>query len=390
MSNANILTMKKTISFLFALAILTSPILVFAQSVMQTSLKPGEHKVGFIHKTELDRSRTFTNDRNPVAGTHGYRSINMGIWYPANISDDNKPVVYSDYVELLKIDRGLTDQYITGFINTPNPDKELTSETWAYHAAEAESGPFPVIVYAASFNAPTFENSVLFEYLASYGYVVVSIPSIGSEGFDMTADLKGIEAQTRDIEWVIGQLHTLPYVNMDQLTVMGFSWGGMTNVMAKMRHNKIKALISMDGSISYFYDLFKTSPYADMSKVDVPFLFLGQKIFEMDRAGFRDSTVLFGDFYRDISNSDAQLVRFTNLAHQNFGSHFIKLRARDPQGDSSQELINQGYTTAAIYIHHFLDAHIKDDSKAKEFLLKNPDEIDAASDITEILRKSPD
>lgn len=51
-------------------------------------------------------------------------------------------------------------------------EKEL--KTNAIKDAKAVEGSFPVVVYAPSIEAPSFENSVLCEFLASHGYIVIA------------------------------------------------------------------------------------------------------------------------------------------------------------------------------------------------------------------------
>ena len=72
-------------------------------------------------------------------------------------------------------------------------------------SADAEAGKraLSVLIYAPSDSSVSWENADLCEYLASHGYVVLASPSMGVSTRDMTDDLDGINAQARDISFLI-------------------------------------------------------------------------------------------------------------------------------------------------------------------------------------------
>jgi hypothetical protein len=63
-------------------------------------------------------------------------------------------------------------------------------------------------------------------YLASHSYVVIAGPDMGATTRSMTMDLEGVEAQARDISFLIGFARTLPDADVSELAVAGFSWLG--------------------------------------------------------------------------------------------------------------------------------------------------------------------
>ena len=46
---------------------------------------------------------------------------------------------------------------------------------------------------------------------------------------------------------MISFAHTLPHADLDRLTVIGFSMGGISNVYATMRDDLIRTLVGLDG-----------------------------------------------------------------------------------------------------------------------------------------------
>jgi dienelactone hydrolase len=141
----------------------------------------------------------------------------------------------------------------------------LTEPLRSARDVPAARGRFPVVIYAASDSAVSWENADLCEYLASQGYVVIASPSMGVNTRDMTDDVPGIEAQARDISFLITYAKTLPDADVSEVAVVGFSWGGISNLFAAARDQRIDALVALDGSMRYFPGLVKQAGYEPVS-----------------------------------------------------------------------------------------------------------------------------
>lgn len=111
--------------------------------------------------------------------------------------------------------------------------------------------------------------------------------------------------------------------------------------------------------------------------MNVPLLFLTQKnwSFEMLNSFDLNTSGITDNFYNSLKYSDAHLVTFNQLVHQNFGSAFIKLKERNPIfGEGGQEEVNQGYEWVCRYVLNFLDAYLKNDAKGLAFLQNKPEQ----------------
>ncbi|MBA3971757.1 MAG: prolyl oligopeptidase family serine peptidase, partial [Bacteroidetes bacterium] len=109
---------------------------------------------------------------------------------------------------------------------------------------------FPIVVYSPSYQASSVENFALCEFLASQGFVVISSPSRGTENrFLDGGTTRDIETQARDIEFLINEISNKTYADVNNLAVIGFSFGGISNVLAQMTDKRIKAIVCLDGSI---------------------------------------------------------------------------------------------------------------------------------------------
>ena len=78
----------------------------------------------------------------------------------------------------------------------------------------------------------------------------------------------GVNAQARDISFLIGYAQTLPNTDMSELAVAGFSWGGISNLFAAARDNRIDALVALDGSMRYYPGLVKTAGDVHPDQID--------------------------------------------------------------------------------------------------------------------------
>lgn len=361
-----------------------------AQSVMTFDLPAGQYGVGFKTNTIYDEERTYEylGDGQDAADIkEGARPIHLSIWYPAEVGGQQK-MKYGHYLDLFKRDRERTAAYISGFVNNGKEEEERNAVTWAVLDAEGQSGKFPVVIYAPSFNAPSFENSVLCEYLASHGYIVIASPSQGNKNRLMTADYLGANAQAKDIEVLMEYMKDYPSADWDKMAIMGFSWGGLSNVIAQMRNNTIDAILSLDGSVTYFYNAFKQWPGTDLDKVNVPFMLMAQKSFR-PKMFIRGDSVNTQAPFDSSKYSSSYLLKYKELVHQNFGAHFVKLRARDYSLESDQVLINKSYQTVSQYALNFFDAHLKKKSKSSKFLRNTPEQNGVQNGLMTIERKKP-
>src|ERR1700722_19942016 len=242
--------------------------------------KHGPNAVGLKVVEQYDFSRAYRplTDQlgKPYQGERA-RPLQTLIWYPAQKSS-GKPMTVGDYGTLLATETSFGrpelsadwKQWIDGMKPT------LKDSMWAVRNAPLLAGRFPVVIYAPSLSSMSWENADSCEYLASHGYVVVASPDMGATSRNMTVDLAGIDAQAQDISFLIGYAQTLPNTEMSQIAVAGFSWGGISNLFAAARDNRIHALVALDGSMRYFPGLVKAATDVHPDQMTIPMLFFTQ------------------------------------------------------------------------------------------------------------------
>lgn len=389
----------------FVLAALSQQVAA-QESALVFTLPFGSYAVGFKSANQYDYSRSFEkyNMEGRLINEGGARPIQTSIWYPTVDDGKTLPMLYEDYAYLVANEAGfpeLTEEMKTnakkilrGFYRSPEArfENEMAAKTNVIKDAKPAPGSFPVVVYAPSLSSQSFENSVLCEYIASHGYIVVASPCMGTRSRAMTDDLVGMETQALDIGFLISFMRGYPHADAERLAVMGFSWGGISNVMAKMRNDNVKALVCLDGSIRYYPKLFKESPFADMSKINVPLLLLAQKNWSFEELDSLDlgTSSITDNFYNSLKYSDAYLVTFNHLWHQNFASSYIKLKERNPDflNERGQEEVNHSYEWVCRYVLNFLDAYLKNDAKGLAFLKNKPEQNGIAPYVVTVQSKT--
>ena len=242
--------------------------------------KPGPRSVGLKVVEQYDYSRIYrpsTDDLGKPFQGERARPLQTLIWYPGEKSNA-RPMTVGDYANLAATETSFGKPQMTAADKQWIAAMTLTLATplWAVRDAPVAPGRFPVVIYAPSFSGWSWENADLCEYLASYGYVVIASQGAGETSREMTQDVAGINAQARDISFLIGYAQTLPNTDMSAIAVAGFSWGGISNLFAAARDNRIDALVALDGSMRYYPGLVKQAGDVHPEQMTIPLLFFTQ------------------------------------------------------------------------------------------------------------------
>ena len=369
------------------LAILITAILLTTISNGQTTLKKidlnfGNYSVGFKHYIIFDSTRTYSriydynNQKTP-------RPIPTSIWFPSQQNIDGKEQLkVLDYLEILKEEEEWeylpNDQILNWFYyaNTPDNQGHLKEKTTAYLGLVFADDKFPVIVYAPSYQASSIENFALCEYLASHGYIVISSPSRGTDTRWFGGNnAKEMETQARDVEFLIKEVSKFPAANFNKIATIGFSFGGLSNVLTQTRNDKINAVVSLDGTERYQYKLLKKSPFFEPKKIDIPYIHMAQK--DIPKEVLKEDNIdseLNSKFqlYDSITNSNVYKLKFHNLTHSYFSTLGVLFQQRDKRQDKNDSEIMESYKWVSVYTLNFLNTYLKNDESALKFIENNP------------------
>lgn len=350
---------------------------------------PGAHAVGLRIVQQYDRTRLYKGAVDLATGepSQGERTrpIQALVWYPA--ARGGKPVRFRDYLDTIATEddftrdaaqvRRMTELRIDANAGARRAAllRELARPMLAVRDARPAPGKYAVVIYAPSFSAAASENTDLCEHLASLGYVVLASPSQGAHARAMTIDLEGLETQAADIAWLIAHAGTLEQADTGRVAVVGFSWGGLANVLAAAKDGRIRALVSLDGSVrSYpkFVDGGKdAASYVTPARVAVPMLFLGQRPKTVEELN-RVETGTHFSFLNQMTYSDVINVSLLPMKHADFSSYYLRVAQDDAFGDYTRDEIALAHSWAMRYVARFLDAYLKNDGAALAFVTGTP------------------
>jgi hypothetical protein len=336
-------------------------------------LEPGPYSVGFHSSIALDGSRKYDGRRG--------RPILLDVWYPA-VHSAETGLAYAQYLRIPKdgahpwfqerLESYIRDVVRDDLFHTKaeaSLDTEgraglarlLTARTTAHLDAAPVAGRFPVVLYHSGAGGSFEDNSVLFEYLASNGYVVVSSAFQSPFPELIGNNIGGIERSGPDLDFIAAQVRGWPYADAAKLAAMGHS-AGAQNMMLWIgsRNCPARALVSLDTTMEYDENLalhkLMRDAMAKRTGPRIPVILFAQA----DRnPGFR----AFDRYLRDAPHYEA---RVAGVSHDGFVMHGYLGRAllRTPDAES----VRRSYEELCRTIRVFLDATLKGDGAAAQTL----------------------
>lgn len=364
------------------LAVLGLADIVSAQPNFTRTNPAGPYTVGLRVVEQYDRSRAYRGVTDAYSGqpTEGERArpIQTLIWYPAE-KGTGSAVHAEDYLRLgatadefghAPAERArLEAAYVRSRVHALSPERaraELAAPMLAYRDARPTAGSFPVVIYAPSYRADASENADLCEHLASQGYVVIASPSIGQTPGGMTDDLEGAAAQVGDIEFLIGYAHDLPQADTRRLAVIGYSWGGLANVMAAARDSRILALVALDGSVRTYPAVIAQSRFLTPARVTAPMLYVAAAPKQVE--DLSPDVNAETSFLNRLKYADLYRVTLAPYVHANFSVMGQRFMADDAYGNYDKDELSAANGWLERYVHNFLDGYLKGDSAGRAFL----------------------
>lgn len=335
-----------------------------ATSPFWGQLQPGPHRVGFETVEVLDYSRPFHS-----AGPHRARPIALSIWYPAASDASGARIPFAHYVGETGRDTFVERLHLTGLAaSSTEVDAILEASTTAYASASRAEGPFPVLVFAGGLTAPSYSNTVLCEYLASHGYISLSLPSLPRRQ-DTTSeyDQLALDTQIRDMEFAIHSVHDYDQADIRRLGLVAWSLGGVSQALLQMKNPDVRAVVSLDAATGYEYGrrLLEDSIFFEPSAATAPFFHAtaSRETEGPTRKSFR--------YFETMVRGEAYLLILEGATH----AQFTALASAVPYGilaRDGSEAARTRYHLLCLYVRHFLDATLKRDPAARDFLSVAP------------------
>ncbi|MFT0801357.1 Platelet-activating factor acetylhydrolase plasma/intracellular isoform II [Bacillus swezeyi] len=350
----------------------------------------GAYSVGTktFHFVDQDRNETLTKDPDDK------RELIVQVWYPAEDSHGLKQA------PLFPDDQNTFHRYIEVFaaeFNLP----AFALDYWRYIKTNsyenAEISPtddrYPVVMISHGFGTSRLLHASQAENLASHGFIAVAIdhtystmatafPDGRVTGLTTEQYMNGVSENsgklgniwTQDAGFVINQLEKLNdsdfkgKLDMNNIGMMGHSFGGATAFNAAYTNQKIKAGINMDGSL---YD-------ADGKQaISKPFLFMESS----DFLKIRDKAMSGNISDEEIKNSGLTKEEFNNMieerkkeykiidqasmvyikgaAHYNFTDFQLYSKLLKPIGMTGEIDGERGADIVNEYVVDFFNKHLK-------------------------------
>src|SRR5260221_840465 len=262
-----------------------------AQSVMSplwAGLESGPHRVGFQSYWTRDRSRSWRAAFDLTAAqlpVDPMRPVRINIWYPATSGRSGAPMLFRDYLGSARTagfeedekrvrsdDLGGKGTGLRGLIASDSAFQRLMLAPVAAHRDAAPlPGKFPVVVYSLGQGDYTQENIPLCEFLASRGYIVISVPQLGTSprrSVMFIHDPPSYDGQVRDLAFALATvLHDFPTADRSRIGTVGMSMGGVYSLLLALHYNgAVQVVVGLDPSFidqqpSYVYKYWEAPEF---------------------------------------------------------------------------------------------------------------------------------
>lgn len=353
---------------------------VLAQQSDKLGLDPGAYPVGFQLLTEHDRSRSvIANDGATYA-----RPIRVYVWYPAKAA--SKPIRFGRYAALAEDDiwpaeiSGRTRDVLKfsrgPLVRSLDPlalEALLLRPLLAEENAKSAPGRFPLIAIGLGlyYESPiTFAD--LAEYLAGRGFVVVTVPLVGTNSALVRIDAQDLETQARDLEFAIARARQLPFARTDRLGVLGFDMGGMAGLILAMRDPSVDAFASLDSGILYPHPsgLPQASPSYDVEALRVPWLHAASP----HASGERPQDPSVKSLFDAAVHSNRYLLVTEGMEHVDFTSYALIEGRRAVPGywaKAGPDGVHR-HAIVADFVAHFFAAFLRADAPSVAWITRDP------------------
>lgn len=319
----------------------------------------GNFGVGTTILHLIDKSRK--EKHNPRSN----RELAIQVYYPIDRNYSGNFERYlkfnAEYVKKNIADIKDIPVYKLNYINSLNTHSILDA-----YISDHESN-YPVVLFSPGFGSPQDTYTSYLENLASHGYIVFGInhpyvtdPTVFPDGRVIPQDpeFKKPDAEKKkvaasktwieDIKFLITELKDINSknnilrnkINLEQIGIMGHSFGGRIIVEAAMQDNRIKAGIDLDG---------KLTPEISLSGFDTPFMFIVAQ-----RKDTKDQDRI-EQLQKNITK-DAYLVIIKNADHGTFTDLNLIFKPWLYQNNIDPQ---RGIEIIRKYIYTFFDKYLK-------------------------------
>ena len=180
-----------------------------------------------------------------------------------------------------------------------------------------------------------------------------------------------METQSRDVEFLIKEIHSYKNIDSEKVALMGFSFGGLSNAITVMKNKNISAVVSLDGADRYNYPVLEKSPFFNLDNFVIPYIHFAQE--EIPKEVLTNDKIpeelnYKFQLYDSLKYSNVYRYRFQDLTHSYFSSFGVLFADRDKRQDKSDDKIMASYKLLCQHTLQFLNATLKNEENAIDFI----------------------
>jgi hypothetical protein len=360
-------------------------------------LPSGTHAVGFRSLWQFDYTRTYNmtfKDHTSYTTGKAPRPILINVWYPAQAREPGHPMRHRDYLavtsddprlakfsrELAAYERGVIAQEVM-----QQPIEKLTqrqlqllgefldSPTACRRDAPPAAGKFPLVIYHAGFGSSFEDNAVLCEFLASHGFVVLG--SAFQEPSGKTFNVDGQVTSGRDMDFLIAHARQQPNVDWQHIGVVGHSGGAHAALQFRAQPScVVDAVVSLDTTQDYYsvahpgWRQLTTTVADNRENFTGPLLIVANPHAFFAMCDSLDSSRRYYLTIKDLDHND--------FISQGCLQNELRLKPGYAAGPAETDAnvkahaaaVRQGYEALCVYVLRFLEAKLKADKRARDYL----------------------
>ncbi|HLX53221.1 MAG TPA: alpha/beta hydrolase [Aquella sp.] len=340
--------------------------LVYAMHVSHPHIKlpdiTGDFNVGTTYLHLID------NSRKELHNETANRELFVQVYYPIDRTNLN------NFEKYLKLNFEYVKKSIAEMKNISIDTLDYVNNLKTHSILNAnisdQASTYPVVLFSPGFGSPQDTYTSYLEDLASHGYIVlgtnhpyVTDPTVFLDGRIILQDRvfksldsekkKEIELNTwiEDIKFLVTELKNINLenkilkskINLQQIGIMGHSFGGRMAIQAARWDNRIKAGVDLDG---------KLTSDIPLSGFDTPFMFIVAQ-----RKDTTDQDRI--EQLQKNMTKDAYLIVIKNSDHGTFTDLNLVFKPWLYQGNIDPQ---RGIEIIRKYIYIFFDKYLKNES----------------------------
>jgi dienelactone hydrolase len=195
----------------------------------------------------------------------------------------------------------------------------------------------------------------------------VAIPSLPArEDVEAAYDALAVDAQIRDMELVVQEMHGYPEVSEGRIGLVAWSLGGVAQALLQMKNPDVGAVVSLDGATGYAYGekLLESSIFFEPKRSTAAFL----HVTDSRESGQVPKSFRYFD---EVLRGRSYLLTIEGATHAEFTSLATVVPLKIVSRVGAEGALER-YRRLCLYVGRFLEASLKADASAAEFLEDAP------------------